>query len=353
VTVGRERTTRTSDVTYRWLALAIASGVTFSACAAEGDASFHEPATEEAEALTVTDPTRTWRQVTGLLFDIATANGPPSRWGIDTNFGQTSFGQSGCRVVKWSGDKWAATAGRGARIALKGTGDVNGDGISDVFVPWVVTSDGQVWKANNTSGSSWTRLPELNFGVTAVDIGSGGPSPNMTMWSVGSDGHVYRFFEESNQWHALWASPTGVIRVSGPVRTQDSPSADDAVMVLTSAGDVWWFHSHWLTPWNKLGSQTSTFRTDVSAESTLTHAALDDGFFSSIMVTSSRLGDSNRVRTFQHERFRQPGVGDYVGTGPYTAGGTPINSVPIAVSSDVDRHRVWIVTANNRVYYGE
>jgi hypothetical protein len=353
VTVGRERSTRARNLTYGGLVLGIASGVLVAACAPEEDAPVDEPASPEVRALTATSPTRTWRQVTGLLFDIATANGPPSRWGIDTNFGQNSFGQVGFRVVKWSGDRWAATNGRGVRIALKGTGDANGDGISDVFVPWVVTNDGRIWRANNTSGSSWTQLPELNFGVTAVDVGSGGPVVNMTMYSAGSDGHVYQFFEQSNQWLSFSTSPTNVIRVSGPIRTDRGTANDDEdVMVLTSVGEVWAFLTSRVI-WTRLGSETSSARTDLSAEGTLELASFSDGFLNSIMVTSSKPGDSNAVRTFQHERFRVAGTGDYVGTGPYTAGGAPIGSAPIAVSSDVDHHRVWIVTANNRVYYGE
>jgi hypothetical protein len=74
------------------------------------------------------------------------------------------------------------------------------------------------------------------------------------------------------------------------------------------------------------------------------------GFLSSIVVTSSKLGEtphSHFVRTFQP-------WGEWFGTGPYNAGWSrPMDHHPIAVSTDRDRCRVWIVLANNTVFYGE
>jgi hypothetical protein len=337
------------------LALCILSGAMVSACAPEEDGLPDDPTTEEVRALTATDPSRTWRGVTGLLRDIATANGPSSRWGIDTSFGQNIFGQSGNRVVRWSGDRWVATAGRGARIALRGTGDANLDGISDVFVPWVVTSDGRIWRATDTSGNVWIRMPELSAGVTARDIGSGGAvGNNMAMWSAGSDGRVYQFFDAENQWRPMVTSPfgeplsilpTNVLRVAGPVRMYPGQPQIE-VVALTYLGEVWAFFPNSRAGWTRLDTGAEFFRTDVSSEASMTQF-FRDRFLTSTMVTTSQPGDHTPVQAFNTDR------GGFWSTGPYSVGGVPISSTPIAVSSDVDRHRVWIVTADTHVYYGE
>ena len=122
--------------------------------------------------MSFSDPTRTWHGVTGLLKDIATGNGASSRWGIDTN-----DGPGGYRVVKWSGSSWAATNGRGVRIALEGVGDANGDWHSDTFIPWVVTREGHLFRATSTAGNAWVLQPDLPNGVLAVDIGGGSGPP--------------------------------------------------------------------------------------------------------------------------------------------------------------------------------
>jgi len=330
-------------------ALCIVSGVMVSACGPEEDGRPDDPTTVEVRAVTDKSPVRTWRAVTGLLRDIATANGAASRWGIDTNIGSSTTGPSGYRVVKWSGDRWAATAGRGARIALRGTGDANLDGISDVFVPWVVTTSGYIWRANDTSGNTWTRVANLRFDVSAVDIGSSGPAANMTMWSAGSDGRIYRFLDQVGQWSPVTGAPTNVIRVAGPVRTLPGDTPIE-LMALTSAGEVWALLPSGAVPWTRLPGGADPGRTDVSWEADLELLGHRDGFLTSMMVTSSAPGDNNRVVTFRPDGFFSPA---FVETGPYTVGGVPIPSFPIAVSPDVDRHRAWIVTADNRVYYGE
>ena len=337
------------------LALCIVAGAMVSACGPEEDGLPDDPKTEEVRALTQTDPSRTWHAVTGLLRDIATANGPSSRWGVDTNFGQNSFGQSGNRVVKWSGDRWAATAGRGVRIALRGTGDADLDGVSGSFVPWVVTSDGRIWRATDTSGSAWVRMPDLSDGVTARDIGGGGSINNMTMWCAGSDGRVYLFVDGENRWRPLSRTgagfplsiaPTNVVRVAGPVRMSPGSLYLYEVVALTYLGEVWAYLLNSSEGWVRLDTGAEFFRTDVASEASLAELNLQR-FLTSTMVTTSQPGSHTPVQSFNADR------GGFWSTGAYAVGGVPISSTPIAISSDVDRHRVWIVTADSHVYYGE
>jgi hypothetical protein len=326
----------------RWLALVFAPALMTAACGTEEDPSVDGQIETEVAAVTATSPNRTWHGVTGLLVDIATGNGPASRWGIDTNDSFVGF-----RVVKWSGSQWAATQGRGVRIALKGVSDLNSDGISDAFTPWVVTRQGVVRRALDSSGNSWVDMPALPGGVPAIDIGSGTPITNMTMWAVGNDRRLYQFDEGSNSWFSPLGSPTNVIRVSGPVF---GTTFAKLVFVLTAAGEVWALNAN--QHWAKLGTQTDTLRTDVSAGSSLATASAD-GFLASIMVTSAKssIAAADAVRAFKATDTL--GSGDFFGTGPYSVQGQVISGPPVAVSSDCDRKRVWIVTSGNRVYYGE
>lgn len=329
-----------SGWTNRRLALCIAPWITLAACGSEEAGPGDEPTEVEVRAVTATDPTRIWHRVTGFLMDIAVANGPPSRWGIDTNAGPGGF-----RVVKWSGSQWAATNGRGIRIALKGTGDANGDASSDVFVPWIINSDGHIFRATSSSGAAWEGVPDPAPGVTAVDIGSGPPAPNMQMWAAGSDGRVYEFDDVFQRWFR-WADasdvPRNVIRVSGP----SVGVGFDTVFALTSLGEVWAFTRD--ATWKRVGTDTDNLRTDVAAR--IMALEPGNGFMHSIMVTSSKA--NNQVRTYQGDG----GAGVFVGTGPYVVLDFPPGAIPthpIAVSAERERNRVWIVTADHRVYYGE
>ena len=332
------------------LVLCIATGIASSACGVEEDGPPGESTVEKVSPLTATDPVRKWYQVTGLLTDIATANGAASRWGIDTNWGPGGF-----RVVKWSGSQWAATSGRGVRIALKGTGDANQDDISDVFVPWVVTSDGHINRATSSAGNAWVAVPDLPAGVFAIDIGSGSPATDMRMWAVGNNGRVYEF--DGSQWSINPNSPTDAIRVSGPVRGHQTWGKQ--VLVLTSLGRVCALtqvngQERWVDPGLFLENPDDR-RNDISAAVSLDQAYWQTGwgFMSSIMVTSSKAGESNYVRTWDPT----PGGGGFFWTGPYKFNvpglQLTIPAPPMAVSSDVDRNRVWIVTTDHRVYYGE
>jgi hypothetical protein len=324
----------------RWLALALAPWIAIAACADEDEAPAEDPTETQTGAVSTTDSTRRWFAVTGLLNDIATGNGPSSRWGIDTNDGIGGF-----RVVRWSGSSWVATNGRAVRIALRGSGDANGDGKSDTYRPWVVTREGHIFRATDANGSIWVQMSDLPNGVRATDIGSGTPVSNMSMWAIGTDGNVYQF-EEANFWviapNSPGNSPSPALRVSGPIF---GTTATKQVMVMAAGGQVFFLNQNGF--WVALGTPFS-LHTDISAGSSLPTAQAD-GFLSSIMLTS--LSNSPFVRAFKPTNGT--GAGFFTGTGAYAVNGAVIRSPPIAVSSDNDRKRVWIVTEDHHVYYGE
>jgi hypothetical protein len=324
------------STTLSWVALA-ACGIEEPDTAAPTD----EPTIEEVRAVTSIDATRHWHGVTGLLKDIATANGPSSRWGIDTNSGTDGF-----RVVKWSGSQWAATPGRGIRIALQGRGDTNHDDISDTFIPWVVTSSGHIKRATDPTGNAWVPVADLPNGVLAKDIGGGSgggfdATGNEVMWAVGQDGILYTTSGDDlgAQWATLQGSPTSVNRVSSGPHRKD---IHGEVLALTTNGEIWLSNSQ--LQFVRIASNLSSLGpTDVSMGSS--DAIAPQGFdVGSIMLTTFSPG--RQVLTF--DPINQTGGGHFVSTGAY-----PIPAPPIAVSSDVDFNRVWIVTSDNRVYYGD
>jgi hypothetical protein len=122
-------------------------------------------------------------------------------------------------------------------------------------------------------------------------------------------------------------------------------------MALTSLGDVWAFTE--FAEWVKLGDATDPRRTDVSAAMGLNQSG-SPGLLRSIMVTNSGPAGEWSVLTYRDGSQVWP---TFIRTGPYRdynyPGGLPIVSPPIAVSSDLDHNRVWIVTADHRVYYGD
>lgn len=113
-------------------------------CGSEELTTPEPPTSEEMSAVTGSDPTRRWHPVTGILRDIATGNGPSSRWGIDTNCNDAA---GGCRIVRWSGSGWVPTTGRGHRIALRR----NSNG---AYFPWVVNAQYMIFRATDTLGGN-------------------------------------------------------------------------------------------------------------------------------------------------------------------------------------------------------
>jgi hypothetical protein len=289
-----------------------------------------EPTVTETRALSYDDPSRTWHQVTGLLVDIATGNGASSRWGIDTN-----FARGGGNVVKWVGSKWQTTAGRGLRIALLGGPDNDQDGFSDTYLPWVINDQGRLYRATDTSGNTWVQVPDIAPGITFRDIGGGGGSATAPrrMWAAGSDGFAYLYLSESAGWMRVGSnSPTGVVIVSAGPHCR--PNNND-VMALTSLGEVWYSGND---GWWRMGSYANPRRTDISAGFPVNGSV--GGFLNSVMAVGRSESGSEGVTAWM----------------TWTPAFQPLHSpagVPIAVASDCERSRVWVVMDNHTVWYGE
>jgi hypothetical protein len=192
-------------------------------------------------------------------------------------------------------------------------------------------------------------MVDLPNGVPAVDIGSGTPVANMTMWAVGSDGQLYEFFDSINVWvRQTFSWPRQrALRVSGPI-FGTTPTVQ--VLVLAESGDVFALNQNALFV---LMSQRGTSpRTDISAGSALPNAQAD-GFLSSIMVASQCCFGPSPTMIQAFKSTDGTGAGFLTGTGAYAVDGAVIRSAPMAISSDNDRRRVWFVTQDHRVYYGE
>lgn len=138
----------------------------------------------------------TWSGLPGCALDIGVgADGTAWVTGCDEGPDGTLY--------RWNGSNWTADAasGAGARLDVGPTG-----------VPWVVASDGTIWRKSSSSASSgsWSQLPGC-----AQDIGVGGDG---TAWIIGCgagpDGALYAW--NGSSWVVDSASGEGIRVTVGP-----------------------------------------------------------------------------------------------------------------------------------------
>jgi hypothetical protein len=136
-----------------------------------------------------------WVKKTGCANDIGIGdvNGTVSIWIIGC-----TASSGGMRVEKWNGSSFDVdpSGGAGVRIAvgrhshLVSTPDI---------VPWVVASDGTIWRryrANITSSIGWEQLPNPP-GTVGRDIAVCGSGFNFG-WVIGTDDRLYAWREQPN-----------------------------------------------------------------------------------------------------------------------------------------------------------